>query len=81
MKAIRKRDRTTLKAAPVPAQAESLRLLNEHQVAEVTSLSVGKLRNDRSLKQGIPFVRAGGSVRYKVEDVRTYVEANRVETT
>lgn len=81
MKAIiRKRDKPP-KPVSIPPALEKLRLLNEKQVAELTEVSVGKLRNDRNLKRGLPFVRVGGAVRYKVEDVRTYVEHNRVETT
>jgi hypothetical protein len=77
---IRKRDKPA-KPVSIPPSLEKLRLLNEKQVAELTKVSVGKLRNDRNLKRGLPFVRVGGAIRYKVEDVRSYEEANRVETT
>ena len=42
----------------------------------ITGRSVGSLRRDRLMRQGIPFVKAGALVRYRPCDVRAYLEKN-----
>jgi predicted DNA-binding transcriptional regulator AlpA len=54
------------------------RWLNEKQAAEKTGLSLSKLRNDRSLGQGFPCSKWGRNVRYREEDIDTYLEASLV---
>ncbi|HOP40450.1 MAG TPA: helix-turn-helix domain-containing protein [Geobacteraceae bacterium] len=48
----------------------------ENQLAEYLGVTVKKLRKDRLLKKGVPFVKIGRCVRYRKEDVDAYVEAN-----
>jgi predicted DNA-binding transcriptional regulator AlpA len=55
------------------------KFINEKQVAEMTSLSVATLRNDRWLGPGIPYVKLGRSVRYSLEAVLNYMQAHTVE--
>jgi predicted DNA-binding transcriptional regulator AlpA len=55
------------------------KFINEKQVAEMTSLSVATLRNDRWLGRGIPYVKLGRSVRYSLEAVLDYMQAHTVE--
>lgn len=55
-------------------------LLNEQQLAQLTGLSLSRLRNDRYLRQGIPFLKLGSSVRYRVADVMSYLQNNVVDT-
>ncbi|WP_432474144.1 helix-turn-helix transcriptional regulator [Amphritea sp. HPY] len=55
-------------------------LLDEHQIAELTGFSLSRLRNDRYLKQGIPFIKIGSSVRYRMADYRAFIEQSRVDT-
>ncbi len=56
--------------------------LNDKEVAKLTGLSKCTLRNNRSEKRGIPFIKLPGSrsVRYAIEDVQKYMRAGRVET-
>ena len=49
-------------------------LLTEHEYADITKRSVASVRRDRLLKQGCPYVKLGALVRYRPEDVRTYLE-------
>ncbi len=54
--------------------------LNEHEVAELTGRAVPTLRNDRSARRGFPFIKIGRSVRYALDDIITFMEANRIKT-
>jgi predicted DNA-binding transcriptional regulator AlpA len=50
-------------------------LLNEHDVARITGLSVATVRRWRLLRQGPRFLKISGSaVRYRVEDLRAYLD-------
>lgn len=57
-----------------------LNYINEQAVAQITGLSLSKLRNDRSRGVGIPYCKVGRSVRYKLCDVETFMDSLRVET-
>ena len=55
--------------------------LNEKETAAITKDSLSKLRNDRHLGRGLPYIKWGGrSVRYKMADIVKYMEAGRVDT-
>lgn len=56
------------------------RWVNEKEVARITGFALPTLRNDRHLGKGVPYMKRGRSVRYKIEDVIRYMEARRVET-
>jgi predicted DNA-binding transcriptional regulator AlpA len=50
-------------------------LLNEHDVARITGLSVATIRRWRLLRQGPRFIKVSGSaVRYRAEDVKAYLD-------
>jgi hypothetical protein len=51
-------------------------MLCEHQVAEIFSISTATLRRNRLLNKGIPWVKLGGSVRYRVCDIEAEVKRN-----
>ncbi len=55
------------------------RLLNEHEVAKRQGRAVKTLQNQRVTGDGIPFVKLGRSVRYRLSDVMAW-EAARVRT-
>ena len=50
-------------------------LLNEHDVARITGLSVASVRRWRLLRQGPKYLKIGAAVRYKPEDVAAWLEA------
>lgn len=51
------------------------KLLNEYQVAEVTSVSVATVRRWRLLSQGPRFLKIGAAVRYRPEDVEAWLNS------
>jgi predicted DNA-binding transcriptional regulator AlpA len=50
-------------------------LLNEHDVARITRLSVASIRRWRLLRQGPKYLKIGAAVRYKPEDVSAWLES------
>jgi predicted DNA-binding transcriptional regulator AlpA len=48
-------------------------LLNEHDVARITGLSVASVRRWRWLRQGPKYLKIGASVRYKPEDLAAWL--------
>jgi predicted DNA-binding transcriptional regulator AlpA len=48
-------------------------LLNEHDVARITGLSVASVRRWRLLKKNCPFVKIGNSVRYRPSDLESWL--------
>jgi len=49
-------------------------LLNEHDVARITALSVASVRRWRLLGIGPKYIKIGAAVRYRAEDLRTWLE-------
>jgi len=49
-------------------------LLNEHDVARITGLSVASVRRWRLLRQGPKYIKIGAAVRYKPEAVSAWLE-------
>ena len=54
--------------------------INEKEVAEMTSLSVSTLRNQRFQGTGLPFYKMARAVRYKLTDVTSFMDSCLVET-
>ncbi len=50
-------------------------LLNEHEVARITGLSVASVRRWRLLRQGPKYLKIGAAVRYKSEDISAWLES------
>ena len=48
----------------------------ERQVSEKLNIPVGTLRNHRCAGKGLPYVKIGGCVRYRQEDVDAYLGTN-----
>lgn len=48
-------------------------LLNEHDVGRITGLSVASVRRWRLLKQGPRYLKISASVRYRPEDLETWL--------
>ena len=63
-------------ATPVPVP--TIRYLTEGKVAEITGLSLSKLRQDRFNRRGLPYVKFGKTVRYSQEDVIASMEAHKI---
>jgi predicted DNA-binding transcriptional regulator AlpA len=50
-------------------------LLNEHDVARITGLSVASVRRWRLLRQGPKYLKIGAAVRYRPDDVTAWLES------
>jgi predicted DNA-binding transcriptional regulator AlpA len=50
-------------------------LLNEHDVARITGLSVASVRRWRLLRQGPKYLKIGAAVRYRSEDISTWLNS------
>ena len=50
-------------------------VMTERQVAFRWKISEATLERDRSLKQGCRYLKIGGSIRYKMQDVLEYEDA------
>jgi predicted DNA-binding transcriptional regulator AlpA len=48
-------------------------LLNEHDVARITGLSVASVRRWRLVRQGPQYLKIGSAVRYRPEDVNAWL--------
>jgi len=48
-------------------------LLNEHDVARITGLSVASVRRWRLLRIGPKFIKIGSAVRYRADDVAAWL--------
>jgi hypothetical protein len=59
---------------------EAVRLVNEREVSKIIGISATTLRIWRHKRRGIPYVKCGGAVRYRLADVLKYIEANTVHT-
>jgi predicted DNA-binding transcriptional regulator AlpA len=51
------------------------KLLNEHDVARITGLSVASVRRWRLLRVGPKYLKIGAAVRYRPEDVETWINS------
>ncbi len=51
-------------------------LLNEHDVARITGMSLATVRRWRLLRQGPKYIKCGSAaVRYRPEDIRAWLES------
>ena len=50
-------------------------LLNEHDVARITGMSVASVRRWRLLRQGPHYIKIGSAVRYRAHDVITWLDS------
>ena len=56
----------------------TFQFLNEVQVAELLKISVKKLRADRWRGVGLPYVKFGASVRYRMDQVEQFLADHTV---
>jgi len=52
--------------------------LNEQEVSQLIGRALSSLRNDRYLRRNLPFVKFGKSVRYRYDDVISFMEARKI---
>jgi hypothetical protein len=59
-------------------EMKSTVLLTEKEVQEYYKINVNTLQRNRSVGLGLPYVKLGRLVRYKVSDIEKYLDANTV---
>jgi Helix-turn-helix domain len=64
----------------IPPAMNSLKYIDEQEVARITGRALSTLRNERFNRRGIPYYKVGRSVRYSLQDVIDFMEAHRVQT-
>lgn len=57
------------------------RLLTEHELANRHQRSVKTIQNDRVKGGGVPFIKIGRLVRYRLDDILAYEERARCSST
>ena len=62
------------------AHEKNIELIEEVELSQQTKRAVQTIRNDRFEGRGIPYVKIGRSVRYRVCDVEAFLEKNLVPT-
>ena len=60
--------------------SEIPKLLTPKELAEILGVSTETLAQNRYLGQGVPYIKVGKRVRYQLNDVIAYLEANRTST-
>jgi predicted DNA-binding transcriptional regulator AlpA len=54
--------------------------VGEREVSTITGRALPTLRNDRFNKRGIPYIKLGRSVRYRLADVLEFMESRKINT-
>lgn len=53
--------------------------LNEKETSKLTGRAISTLRNERHLRRGIPYLKISQrTIRYKLEDVLSFMESRRI---
>lgn len=60
------------------ANTNTLELLDERKVAAMTGLTRKRLQYMRSKNIGLPFVRLGGIVRYRPQDIARWLDEHTI---
>lgn len=55
------------------------RYIKEKEVSKITGIALSTLRNNRSLKKGIPYHKFSRSVRYELQEVIDYLETTKIQ--
>ncbi len=62
----------------MPEKEKAHQYVTEVVTSEITGISIQKLRNDRWLRRGIPYVKVGRSVRYAVDDIVDFMNSHKI---
>lgn len=54
-------------------------LLSPKEVSRLIGRAEQTLANERSTRRGLPYIKIGRSIRYKLTDVLSYTEARRID--
>lgn len=57
-----------------------VKYLTEKQTSNLTGFALSTLRNHRHLNRGLPYIKAGKSIRYSFNDVIDFMDSHKVVT-
>lgn len=60
---------------------EIMKLMTEQEVAGMLKISVHKLRRDRNIGGGLPFIKLGGAVRYSMAALEDWLASRTFSST
>lgn len=63
----------------MPTIETTCQCLTEQEVSARTGLSLSTLRAHRFKRTGLPYVKIGRSVRYRVYDLEAFLSKNRID--
>ena len=63
----------------MPAIETACQCLTEQEVSARTGLSLSTLRMHRFTRKGLPYIKIGRSVRYRVCDLEAYIAKHRID--
>jgi hypothetical protein len=52
-------------------------LITENQLADFMQVSIWKIRKDREFDRGVPFIKISRTVRYSMDDVKSFLDQNK----
>jgi hypothetical protein len=52
-------------------------LITENQLADFMQVSIWKIRKDREFDRGVPFIKIARTVRYSMDDVKSFLDQNK----
>ena len=52
-------------------------LITENQLADFMQVSIWKIRKDRAFDRGVPFIKISRTVRYSMDDVKSFLDQNK----
>ena len=52
--------------------------LREHEAAEIMNCSVQTLRNHRTTRRGVDYIKNGKTVLYSLKDIHDYMNKNKI---
>jgi len=64
----------------IPLEKLRDRYLTAKEVSELTGMCPSLLANQRSARKGIPFIKLGRSIRYRMTDILAFMDDHRVNT-
>lgn len=54
------------------------RWIDEKEVSKITGRAPQTLRNDRCKGKGLPYTKFGASIRYRLDDVVSFMESRKI---
>jgi len=70
---------TQIQSAPFAETYNPDRLYTDVEAAALLNIAVQTLRQWRAHAEGIPFVKLGGTVRYRAKDIRAYLDRSTMK--